>query len=137
MKTYVLDASVLLTGLLNERENVANKLQGLLRHVEKKQVQIYSSSLLPLEVANGLRYTIRDNNLGQETFEKFGELPINYFYFKTEHIQKALDLSYELKTSVYDTSYHVLAKLISGTLLTCDREYYLKAKDFGSIELLS
>ncbi len=137
MKIYVIDASILLCGLLNEKENIADKLQNLFKQVEKKHLQIYSSFLLPLEVANGLRYSITDKNLSQKTFTKFGALPIFYFSFKPEHVQKALDLSYDLKTSVYDTSYHVLAKLLQGTFLTCDKQYYLKAKDFGSTELLS
>lgn len=134
MKIYVVDASVLLTSLLEEKENAAKELQNLLERVEKKSVQVYSSCLLPLEIANGLRYTLKDKNLCQETFDKFSSLPISYFSFKIEHIQKALVLSYELKTSVYDTSYHVLAKLLSGTFLTADKEYYTKAKNLGSIE---
>lgn len=136
MKIYVVDASVLLTSLLEESEAVSRKLKEIFREVQAKKAKIYSSNLLPLEMANGLRFAIKDKKPAEEVFGKFSNLPIIFFNLKIEHTNRALELAYSLKTSVYDTSYHLLAKMLRGTFLTCDGEYFEKAKGIKSIELV-
>lgn len=135
MKIYVVDASILLTALLEKSETVSRKVKEIFKAVRAKKTKIYSSNLLPLEMANGLRFTIKDRKLAGETFRKFSALPIIFFNLKIEHLGKVLELAYRQGTSVYDTSYHFLAKMLMGTFLTCDRKYYEKAKGLKSIEL--
>jgi len=134
MKIYVLDASVVLTFLLGENEMTKGKVTTLLRRVSKKKIKLYSSFLLPLEVGNGLRYTLKDQELADEVLKIFLALPIEYFAFRQTHCQKILQLSYTLRTSFYDTSYHFLAKLLKGTFVTCDAEYFKKAERLGNIK---
>jgi len=43
-------------------------------------------------------------------------------------------MAYFLKASFYDTSYHFLAKLLKGDFITCDTEYFKKAKKLGNIK---
>jgi len=136
MKTYVLDASVILTFLLGEKATVKEKFPKILRQAQKGKVKLYSSYLLPLEIGNGLRYTIKDGILAEEVLKKFLRLPIDFFVLSSLHYKKILQLSYLLKTSFYDTSYHFLAKILKGVFLTCDTKYYKKAKKLGNIEFL-
>lgn len=134
MKIYILDASVVLNFLLREDSLTEKKFINLLQKAKSKKIKLYSSYLLPLEVGNGLRYTLTDEELAQEALEKFLNLPIEFFVFKPLHYGKIIELSYQLKTSFYDTSYHFLAKLLKGTFLTADNQYFKKAQRLGNIE---
>lgn len=51
-------------------------------------------------------------------------------------IKGVLELAYDLGTTVYDASYHYLARFLDAVFLTCDKEYYEKAKNIGNIELI-
>lgn len=136
MKVFILDASVILTFLLGENSSIEKKVINLFKKVKAKKAVLYSNDLLPLEVGNGLRYCLSDKKLAQEVLEKFLNLPIEFFDFKPAHYLKILQLSYQLKTSFYDASYHFLAKLLKGTFLTADSQYFRKAKKLGNIELI-
>lgn len=136
MKTYILDASVILTFLLGENSAVKEKFPKILRQAQKGKVKLCSSYLLPLEIGNGLRYTLKDSFLSGEVLKKFIKLPIDFFVFSPLHYKKILQLSYLLETSFYDTSYHFLAKRLRGVFLTCDAQYYKKAKKLKNIEFL-
>ena len=136
MKFYVLDASAVLTFLSEKNPAVARKFKRVLREAENGKAKLYSTHLLPLEIGNGLRFSFTDEGLTTEIFKNFFELPIELLTFSPPQLQKILDLSYQFKTSYYDTSYHLLAKLIGGIFITCDAKYFRKAKGFGNVELL-
>lgn len=136
MKIYVLDASVILTFLMGRNPSVEKKFTRILRQIETKRAKLHSSHLLPLEVGNGLRYSLSDKVLADEVFQKFSNLPIKFSVFSSPQLLKILQLSYLFGTSFYDTSYHFLAKLLKGIFLTADSQYFRKAKEFGNIELL-
>jgi len=136
MKKYILDASVILTFLLGNNLKLNKSFITLLKENQKGNNQLYSIALLPLEVGNGLRYSLDEENLAKEALVKFLKLPVKLFSLTEAHYQKILLLSYQLKTSFYDTSYHWTAKLLKGIFLTCDKDYFKKAKQLGSIKLL-
>lgn len=136
MKFYVLDASVILAFLIGNDSLTEKKLTKILNEAKNCRAELHSSCLLPLEVANGLRYSLSDEDLANEVFQKFSDLPINYSAFTLPQMTKALRLSYLYGVSVYDASYHLLAKLLKATFLTGDAKYFKKAKELGSIEVL-
>lgn len=136
MKIFVLDASVVLTFLLGKNSSIATNFIKILNQAKDGKVKLYSSYLLPLEAGNGLRYSLEDEKLAAEILEKFLKLPIELFVFSEAQYTKILNLSYQFDTSFYDTSYHFLAKLLKGVFLTADKDYFEKAKGFGSIRLL-
>lgn len=135
MKIYVLDASVVLTFLLSKSRLAEKEFIKILKQARVGKAKLYSSYLLPLEVGNGLRYSLSDEVLADEVFQKFLNLPIEFFVFSSPHYSKILQLSYFFQTSFYDTSYHFLAKLLKGDFVTCDVEYFKKAKKLGNIKL--
>lgn len=136
MKTIVVDASVVLQFLLNENTRLVENFSEILREAKKKKLMLLSHTLLGLEVLNGLRFSLRDQNKAEEIGAIFLRLPIGIIVLSDAHIQKALSLSYVYGTTVYDASYHVLALARNATFLTADREYYKKAQHIGKIELL-
>ena len=136
MKNYVLDASVILTFLLGKTPVVEKKLTIFFKQVKNGKARFYSNYLLPLEVGNGLRYSLLNKNLAAEVFQKFLSLPVEYSDFSFPQLSKILQLSYLFQTSFYDTSYHFLAKQLNGVFLTCDDKYFRKAKKLGHIKLL-
>lgn len=136
MTRYIIDASVVLSALIEKNHKAATALKTIIAAAEKKQLEIYTPSFMLLEVANGVRFSLPNNVSALLIYERLLKLPITYFSFNQDHIKNILTLSYELKTTVYDTSYHHLARLLDGMFLTCDRAYYLKAKTIGNIKLI-
>ncbi len=123
---YVLDASVILTFLLGNNPTVNHRFPVLLQKASHNALKLYSTSFLPFEIGNGLRYTLNDPPFAQLIFDRFTQLPITL---------TTLHLCYQLKTSFYDTSYHVLAQTLQATFITCNKKYYQKAKNLKSIRL--
>jgi len=136
MKIYVLDASVVLTFLLGKNQSLKNQFTKILKEVKNNKAKFYSSHLLPLEIGNGLRYSLANKVLADDIFQKFSNLPIEYSVFSPPQLAKIIQLSYLFETFVYDTSYHFLAKRLRGVFLTCDAKYFRKAEQLGNIKLL-
>lgn len=136
MKKYLVDASVVLMAMLDEDKIVVTRFERLLKDAQKKKVEIWSTSQLPVEVANGLRFSTSDISITHKAFERFSALPIQTFTLTHSHLAEILKLSYQLRTTVYDTAYHFVAKLLEATFLTCDQQYYKRAKELGTIILL-
>ena len=137
MKKYVVDASIVLTALLSEDTKVASRFKLLLKNAKKKKIEIWSTSQLPVEVANGLRFSLTDVLQAREAFERFSLLPIQLFSITQIHTAEILKLSYQLQTTVYDTAYHYVAQLLEAIFLTCDEQYYKRAKELGGILLFT
>jgi len=136
MTSYLIDASVVLKSILNEDTSVSKKFEELLKEVASGKTQILSQKFLITEVANGVRYGEKDKTAGLQYLKVFLELPIKYLTLSKNHYETILETSYDIETTVYDTSYHILAKAQGAIFLTCDDDYYKKAKSLGDIELI-
>ncbi|MDO8514964.1 MAG: type II toxin-antitoxin system VapC family toxin [bacterium] len=136
MNKFIIDASVILGYLLQKNEKIVNRVESLLKKFKKGEIEIYAPQLLFTEVANGLRFSLKDENLAASQFEKYAKLKIDYPPFSEIQMKEIIKLSYKLGTTVYDTSYHFLAIMLNGTFLTCDKEYFVKAKQLEKIELV-
>ncbi len=136
MNKYVVDASVLVSFLIGSNPAVKKEFTTLLKQVQQGHALFLSNYLLPLEVGNALRFSLQDSELAGKALSGFSVLPVRYLTYTYPQLQKILELSYQLKTTFYDTSYHVLAKLNSAEFITCDAKYFRKAGDYGNIRLL-
>ncbi|PIQ69970.1 hypothetical protein COS55_02950 [Candidatus Shapirobacteria bacterium CG03_land_8_20_14_0_80_40_19] len=136
MKNYIVDASFVVKALLSEKSSVVEQFEKILKEQENKKAKVCSYSLLPIEVANALRFSLKDKEAVEEAFEKFSLLDIECLTLNISQIKSALQWSHELGTTVYDTAYHSLAKLLDGDFYTCDREYFQKAGKEGNIVLI-
>ncbi len=135
MKIFVIDASIVLNSLLDKNKKASEKFRTILEDNLLK-TKIYSPGFLTLEVSNGLRFSTKDKKESISILEKYLNLPINFFSFTSAHILEILRLSYQTQTTVYDSSYHFLALILNGKFLTCDKDYYEKAKELGGVELV-
>lgn len=136
MKNYVIDASVILSFLMEKGFRKASFIESLLKDAESGGVKLLSSPILPLEVGNGLRFTLKNQEQAEDVYRRFLKLPVEYLPLTEIQLKKVLSLSYLLKTTAYDTSYHLLAQVRDAKYITCDIKYYRKAKKLGNIELL-
>ncbi|MBI1872140.1 type II toxin-antitoxin system VapC family toxin [Candidatus Collierbacteria bacterium] len=135
MNKYVIDASIILRSLLNESSDIAEKFKKILTDVAHNHAKVFSHHLISAEVANGLRFTLKDKETAVDTFKKFARIPLTILSPTKAQQEKTLSLSYDLNTTIYDTSYHVLAKSHGAIFLTCDHDYFKKAKSLKGIEL--
>ncbi|MEK7577809.1 MAG: type II toxin-antitoxin system VapC family toxin [Patescibacteria group bacterium] len=136
MKTFVVDASVILRFLLKEDTALVDIFSNMLRDAKKRTLILLSTPLLPLEVANGLRFTLKDQKIAEEIGSILLQLPILIVPLSDALIQKALSFSYDCGTTVYDASYHVLSIARNAMYITADKKYFDKAKQLGKIELI-
>lgn len=134
-RKVVLDASVILGYLLEENSISTKKFEKLLQKTKEEKIEILSHSLIVLEVANGLRFKLKDKALADEIFKSFLQLPLRILTLTKVQQEEILNLSFKLEATVYDTSYHILAKSHSAIFLTADSNYFKKAKILGDIEL--
>lgn len=134
MRVLLIDASLVATALLEENKKVEKLFKELLVWAEKKKILLISSKFLSLEVANALRFTIKDKDKCLQIMKDFSVLPIRTFVLSKVHLQLSIKTSFELGTTVYDTSYHIMAKAYGATFITCDEEYFNKAELLGDIE---
>jgi len=134
MKDYVIDASVVLNMILKEDMRSAKVFQDLIDKAKKNKIKLYSTAFFRHEVANGLRFSDKKTWEVLEIWEKFMKLPIECVELERNFLGSVANLSYKLKTTVYDTSYHYLAIVLNGTFLTRDKKYYAKAKKLGNIK---
>ncbi|MBI2616610.1 type II toxin-antitoxin system VapC family toxin [Candidatus Gottesmanbacteria bacterium] len=137
MKIFIVDASILLRTLSNKGGTADIFLRKLLADQKSNSTHLYSTSFLMIEVANGLRFSLGDEKFARDSLRRLSILPIRYIEITSSYLEEALRWSYTYKTTVYDSIYHVVAKMLDGTFLTCDDEYYQKAKSVGNIKLLS
>lgn len=136
MKKFVVDASFTLKSLLNEKKSVSIRFRKLFKEAESGKVKVLAPRFIFSEVANAIRYSTKDSEEALGTFNDFLVLPIEFIDLDEVDYRKTIEISYSQNTTVYDTSYHVLAKAHNATFLTCDYEYYKKAKVLGDIELV-
>lgn len=132
MKTYIIDASVLVSSLMGNRPEIRKRFEKLF---EDKKSKVMSIPLVRLEFANGLRFLGCSQEQAVEAFEKMINLPMSIFDIKPSHVLEAMKQAFGTKTTVYDCSYHYAAILLNGTFVTCDKEYYRKAKNLKHILL--
>lgn len=136
MKKCVLDASIILVSLLESNKKILDQINKYINWIQRNKLEAISVRFLKSEVANGLRFGLDDPEKAVKFFNGFIVLPIKYQRLSTPLYEEAIYLAFKYKTTVYDTLYHVLAKVHGAVFLTCDAEYYKKAKDLGDIELI-
>ena len=136
MKKVIIDASFVLRALLTPESNIAEVFRNIFKEQKIQKIKIYSTSFLSYEVANGLRFSVKNQKIAEEIFSKFNQLEVDCFDLNGQQIKTILSMSYNFGATVYDTSYHFLAKLLEGDFYTCDKEYFLKAEKEGNIFLV-
>ena len=136
MKTVVVDASLVLGFLIKSNKIAIKEFPQLLQSEKNGKLKIVSLALLPLEVANGLRFSRSGREMTAAILEKFTNLPIKLVNLTDNLLIQATDYAYQNKTTVYDTAYHLLAISRNSNLLTCDRKYYLAAKLLNHIKYI-
>lgn len=136
MITYVVDASVILTSLLQTRFDVLKKVNKYFTLLAKGEIKMISTNFLKTEVANGLRFNLKDAEMAVKFFNDFCDLPIEIHKLSASLYEEGIYKSFKYNTTVYDTLYHILALDQRAVFLTCDEDYYKKAKRLGDIELV-
>jgi len=135
MKSYVLDASIILNYLFTETRDVKTLITTILKQADNNQVQLLTTSYFPIEVANGLRFKLKDPVMTKKILSKLIALPITYYSLTSSQLLQATKSSYTTGSTVYDTAYHILAIAHNAIFITCDQKYYKQSSKLGNIKL--
>ena len=138
-RTVVLDASVLLKFILDERED-AEQIVLLKRQIDNEELDVHVPSICFLEVANTIARLFDASLSSDAIFDLYMNLRS---YFPEEHIladssayQTLHLLKGTSKISFYDAVYHALALQLDATYITADKKYYDLMRRKGHIRLL-
>lgn len=126
MKTYVLDASIVLEWLENNDKESARKLYQYLR---QGKIAVYAPTFLLIEVGNIL---LKKKKFTQSDVEEFitalFQSGINFVDFYSHTIGQLLTTASKYKITTYDALYILLSQELKYPLITGDEEL-LKIKD--------
>lgn len=135
---FILDASVMIKLIAQENSNddpteiAARQLSG---HIQNGEVDIVSMPVVAWEVGNWAARTFPHQALSIMSL-------LGSFGLKEHHLDlQVTNRTFEImrkcpKVSFYDASYHALAMISGGILLTDDRAYYHGTRYLGHIKLL-
>ncbi len=133
-KKYVIDASVGLKWLINEKNCMVQALKMKEHYVEKK-IKLMVPSHFYNEICNTIGRNIPKDALNFYSIIKLYSLHDYEINFRIAEIAFRLMKQYP-KISFYDAAYHALAISENATFVTADENYYKTAKGSGSIMLL-
>lgn len=126
-KTYVIDASYILTYLLPDENSTS--VDELFVRYQKKEVHFVAPPLLQLEVLGGLRSAVLRKRLKEadalELAQKFLDLDIE---FREIPYLDVLKLSFETSLTVYDSTYLWISKDIHIPILTQDSQLLIESE---------
>jgi len=135
MKSYVVDASVILKWVLErEEEPDHDKAAGLLRAWAGGEVVIAAPSLWTYEVANILGRALPDE--ASQKMKLLLDLRINVVDCSEEMILRCFAWMKECQVTFYDAAYLAAAYAINAVLLTSDDKFCEKMKNDERICLL-
>ena len=119
IKYYVLDSSFILSFLLPDERS--EEVMKVFSDYSEGKINFVSSSILPLEVVNGLRFAIGDRvnkATAVNLIYDFLEISVEYV---TLNLEEVLNISLHNNVSVYDAAYLYLSKSQKVPLLTLDK----------------
>ena len=135
MKTYVVDASVILKWVVgDDREADQRRAMDLLAAWADGSADIAAASLWQYEVGNFL-----GRQLGQEAMEKMDsllKLRIRAVNLNAHMIQRCFSWMKQRGVTFYDASYLAVALEIGATLITADQRFVKKMQEADQIRLL-
>jgi len=137
MKTFVIDASVIIKWVFPERNNEDHIPQAvhLLKVIKQGAIKIIQPSHWLAEAAAVIVRLEPDIAIETIGILNSMELPT---IETLEVYQIACQLSRKLNHHLFDTLYHAIAlSHINTTLITADEQYYRKAQKLGSIVRLA
>ena len=135
MKTYVVDASIILKWVLgDDREADQRRALDLLAAWADGSAEIAAPSLWQYEVGNFLGW-----QLGEEAMEKMGsllKLGMRAVNLDENMIRRCFSWMKERGVTFYDASYLAVALEIGATLITADQRFARKMDEANQISLL-
>lgn len=138
VKTYIIDASVVIKWFSDLNENNLNKAELLRNDYLNKKIYLIAPDILIAEISNALSYNPNfDCDRTLKAVDSLYLLDIKFIRISRKLIEESVVLRYEKNITIYDSIYLSLAKLLNIQLITADKKLLDKVKDMGNIVFLS
>jgi len=131
---YIVDSSVVLKWYLDDQEENNSRALSIKDAYLAGECDIIVPRLLFYEVGNVLAQ--KKPKDAQRYIQALFDMGLSQYPEEESFFRKTVEISQQTGTTVYDASFHALAILTGGTLITADAKYYAQAKQLGNIELL-
>ncbi len=117
--TIVVDTSVIIKWLSQDKEKYLDKADGILKDAQKEKIILITPELAKYEIGNVLLFS---KNLSPKqaniVFTKLYKLPLTFVTESTELANETFRLAYKLHITFYDASFTALAKQENAILVT-------------------
>jgi predicted nucleic acid-binding protein len=134
MKTYVLDASVLLKVPLNEEDS--QKAHKIMNKKDNFELSILVPDIFRYEFFQKMTRVAGEEGANLAYYE-ITDRQVSIIPLAQDITDKAQKImAQHPKVAFYDAAYHALAKAYNVDLITADKNYYLQTKKLGNIRLL-
>jgi len=132
----VLDASVI-TKWYTKEKGTESAIEYRDLHVEGK-LTIIEPSLVMYEVTNALNYNPNFSESDvKESIESLIDLHLEIVDPSKEMMTRIVSLARNYGTSIYDSSYLALARMLDVNMITADGKFWEKIKDDMHVQLLN
>ena len=118
----ILDASIIVKWF--SKENDSDKAIKLREEHLSDETQIIIADYTILEVINSLRYKENDKSKLKEAEDIIYQVQPTIQNINKLLVDKAIDISYKHKITIYDAIYVALAQMHGCFLITADKELY-------------
>lgn len=133
-QTFIIDASILIKWLLNERKDLFNALK-IIQDFMSQKIDLIIPTHCYYEILN--TFGIKVPSKAITLYSQVLMLQIPEQRLTLENVFRALEIMHKIpKVSFYDAIYHAVAMENGGIMITADEKYYRKAKSFKHITLL-
>lgn len=133
-QTFIIDASILIKWLLNEKEDLFKALK-IIQDFMSQKIDLIVPTHCYYEILN--TFGIKVPSKAITLYSQILMLQIPEQKLTLKNAFKALEIMRKIsKVSFYDASYHATAIENNGTFITADEKYYRKAKSLKHIILL-
>jgi predicted nucleic acid-binding protein len=136
MKEFVIDTSIVVKWFSQEKDTPAAVV--FREALYRRECRALAPDLLLYELANALRFNPRfSGDDVKSAVASVSNLGIEFSPADPPVLQKAVDLAFLLRTTVYDACFLALADLLGLPLLTADDKLIAQAKGFSRFVRLS
>ena len=134
MKNYIVDASVIIKWFSGYDENDLDNALTLRDQLLVKECSILVPDLLFYEIANALRYNSRFTEHDvKSALNSLIEMEFDVRTVESNMVEKAIEIAYAYKVSVYDSCYLALSQIEDKPFIIANYKFVERIKGFKRV----
>lgn len=135
-ETLVIDSSVAYKWLYSHGEESVPESLEVAERTLAGELDLVAPATMPVELANAIRYTPLPADAALALIEEIASFPIALYETTSQRLDRAAQLAFAHRLTVYDALFLQLAEELDCPLVTADRRAFAHIHDGAEIRLL-